>query len=45
MKRLLPILKPNPLAADDVDDSVPYGPKSATQIASELLRAERGERV
>ena len=45
MGRLLPILKPNPLAADDVDERVPHGTKATTQIVRELICAERGNRL
>ena len=40
MRRILPIRKPNPLPADDVDERVPHGTKATTQIARELLSAE-----
>jgi hypothetical protein len=42
MGRVLPIRKPNPLAADDVNERVPHGTKATTQVASELLGAQRG---
>jgi hypothetical protein len=42
MGRLLPIRKPNPLAADDVEERVPHGTKATNQIVRELLSAERG---
>jgi len=45
MGRLLPIRKPNPLAADDVDERVPHGTKATTQIVGELVSAERGDRL
>ena len=42
MGRVLPIRKPNPLPADDVDQRVPHGTKATTHIARELLSVERG---
>ena len=45
MGRLLPIRKPNPLAADDVDERVPQGTKTSTQIVRELLSVERRDRL
>jgi len=41
----VPISEPNPLAADDVHERVAHGTKAATQIACELLNAERGGRL
>jgi hypothetical protein len=45
MGQLLPIHKPNPLAADDVDERVSHGAKATTQIVRELLGGERGDRL
>src|ERR1700730_12390071 len=41
----LPISKPNPLAADDVQQRVSHRTKAAAQITRELLSAERGGRL
>src|SRR5258708_5190867 len=43
--RLLPIGEPTPLASDDMNERVSDGRKAAAQIASELLRGERGDRL
>src|SRR5215469_2956493 len=45
MGRCFPIGKPTPFAADDVQERISYRTKAATQITSELLRAESGNRV
>ena len=45
MGRCFPIGKPTPFAADDVQERISYRTKAATQITSELLRAENGNRV
>ena len=45
MGRLLPVRKPNPLAADDVHERVSHGTKAAAQIARELVSAELGGRL
>src|ERR1700737_685646 len=42
---LFPIPKPNPLAADDVDERVPHRTKTSTQIVRELLSVERRDRL
>ena len=44
-RRLLPVRKPNPLAADDVHERVSHGTKAAAQIARELVSAELGGRL
>jgi len=45
MFHLLPVRKPDPLTADDVDERVSHGTKAAAQIARELLSAELGDRL
>lgn len=41
-RRLLPIPKPNPFAADDVQKRVSHGMKAAAESARELLSAKPG---
>src|SRR5215469_2227081 len=45
MVRLLPILKPTPLAADQVHERVAHGTEAAAEIARELFRSEHRDRA